>query len=412
MLLSAVAVTLAITACSSATPSTSAASSAAAGGGTGTVPFASGLTKPLIKVGLIASLSGAGADNNLGLPGTVTAWQDWTNAHGGIAGHPVQVIVEDDQSQGPTGLTAVQNMVQSDHVVALAGIQGSFSEASFAQYLEQKQIPVVGGASYTAAIWDANPMFFSLFPGSATGISVPFKLAQQQGLKKVVHVVCSETPSCLEVNKIAQPYATQMGLTMLPTVTAGSTQPSYAAQCQQLKSAGAQEVSLSLPEQTDPRLISNCITQGFTPSFWAVDGVSNVGSLASVANLNMYGTVETLPWFYKGPQTADLHSALNQYGGGDSQPKYQEDSVGMTWAALQGFKAALANAPAGTVTSQDVLKGLYSFKGETLGGLLPSPVTFTAASQAKPRPDGSCTFLIRLKDGKWSMPNGTKPFCV
>lgn len=393
---------LALSACSSGSvPSGSKAGT--------TSSSAAQLTGSTIKVGVIASLSGTGASNTTGLPQVVAAWEKWTNAHGGINGHPVDVIVDDDQSNPVTGLTAAKQLVQQDKVVALTALQGSYSETAFASYLQQVQVPVVGGASYDTAIWLTNPMFFNIFPAQATSLYGPELLAHQQGLHKSVAVVCAETPSCKGLQALISPYASQLGVTLLPIVTAGATQPSYAAQCLQLKSEGAQAVTLGLASSVMLRVIQNCSQQGYTPSFYSEDGVSLTDSFKSLG-AHIYGWVETLPWFYQGSARNDMTAALDQYGGGASSSQYANDDAGMTWASLEMFKEALRDAPA-TVTSKTVLDGLYTIKNETLGGLLPQPVTFSQATQAAPRTDPACIFLIEAKNGSWDMPDGTKPVC-
>lgn len=45
----------------------------------------------------------------------------WTNAHGGIAGHPVRVITIDDHQDPGDGLAAAQTLISQDHVVSLVG---------------------------------------------------------------------------------------------------------------------------------------------------------------------------------------------------------------------------------------------------------------------------------------------------
>ena len=74
-----------------------------------------------------------------------------------------------------------------------------------------------------------------------------------------------------------------------------------------------------------------------------------------------------------------------------------------TWAAGLLFQAAAAHAPT-SPTSQDIVNGLYSLKGDTLGGFAP-PLTYT--------PGKTHTvpyyFDLAIKDGKFVAPNGGTP---
>ncbi len=47
----------------------------------------------------------------------------WTNSHGGINGHPVDVVAEyaDDKADPAVGLAAVKDLVENQHVIAIVG---------------------------------------------------------------------------------------------------------------------------------------------------------------------------------------------------------------------------------------------------------------------------------------------------
>jgi ABC-type branched-subunit amino acid transport system substrate-binding protein len=45
----------------------------------------------------------------------------WTNAHGGTNGHPVQMVTIDDNGNAATSLAAATKLIQEDHVGAIVG---------------------------------------------------------------------------------------------------------------------------------------------------------------------------------------------------------------------------------------------------------------------------------------------------
>ena len=76
-----------------------------------------------ILIGQVATETGAAAAT-----GTVTtardglaAWAKWTNAHGGIAGHPVTVKTLDDKADPAQSQADLKQLVENDHVVAIVG---------------------------------------------------------------------------------------------------------------------------------------------------------------------------------------------------------------------------------------------------------------------------------------------------
>jgi hypothetical protein len=67
-----------------------------------------------------------------------------------------------------------------------------------------------------------------------------------------------------------------------------------------------------------------------------------------------------------------------------------------------------APLPAGKVTSADLLKGLYTIKGNNLNGLSGAPLTFIEGQKKLV----NCFFYIQLKGAKWGAPYGSTPKCV
>ncbi|CAA9350002.1 MAG: hypothetical protein AVDCRST_MAG93-7067, partial [uncultured Chloroflexia bacterium] len=72
------------------------------------------------------------------------------------------------------------------------------------------------------------------------------------------------------------------------------------------------------------------------------------------------------------------------------------------------FEAAMENVGDGVTTPEAVKKGLYALKDETLGGLVPQPLTFDEDAATPIR----CWFLIAIEDGKFVTPQGLKTECA
>ena len=102
-------------------PATSGASSGASAT-TGSTGGSSGSAAPSgapIVVGNVSNLTNVQAGIQPDDSATPNAWVKWTNAHGGINGHPVKLVQLDDGADPGKALADVQQLVQQDHVVAL-----------------------------------------------------------------------------------------------------------------------------------------------------------------------------------------------------------------------------------------------------------------------------------------------------
>ena len=74
--------------------------------------------KPLV-VGDLCSCTGPEASTISQTTAVVKAWASSVNAHGGIDGHQVQIVVKDDGYNPTTSMAEAEALVQQNHIVAL-----------------------------------------------------------------------------------------------------------------------------------------------------------------------------------------------------------------------------------------------------------------------------------------------------
>jgi branched-chain amino acid transport system substrate-binding protein len=99
------------------------------------------------RIGAIFSVTG---DNSpLGQPEKETAMllEERINSKGGINGHPVQIIIEDDAGQEPRTVLAAKKLVERDEVIAVVGPTLSGTSLAIVGYMEQKKVPLISCAA-------------------------------------------------------------------------------------------------------------------------------------------------------------------------------------------------------------------------------------------------------------------------
>jgi branched-chain amino acid transport system substrate-binding protein len=202
----AAAAALAVSACGGGHTSSSSSSTSAAGGPASSSSAGPKLTKSPIRIGTPGTYSGSSGESTKPAADALNAWASWTNAQGGINGHPVQVIVKDDGGSASKALANVKSLVEDDHVVAIVSDQESGLDSSWASYIQSKQIPVIGGSA-TGIPWLTNPYFFPAGANSVsllTGIAYTTKLA---GKSKYGLVYCAEFPACAQAGTLTSSIA-------------------------------------------------------------------------------------------------------------------------------------------------------------------------------------------------------------
>jgi branched-chain amino acid transport system substrate-binding protein len=357
-------------------------------------------------IGNIGTYSGNNSSNFIGGNLSLEAWADYTNAHGGIDHHKVKVIVKDDAGSPSTALNDVKQLVNSDHVLAIVA-DNSGEDATFNTYLEQADIPVIGGST-------PLPSFFTeknYFPiGATSNESVPDLLLYA---KNVLHqttgayLYCVEAPVCAQLLPVYQGAYTAIGGTLAVSETTSVGDANFDSQCLAAQSAKAQDLEFVGPSFELPGIASDCATLGYNPTLLNEDVVLTPALATQLGSASAVFAADAFPFTATSSAAAIYQEALKKYEPSVlSSTTFTQDDAD-SWASGELFEAAakagdLGNKP----TRAQLIAGLYKLKGATLGGLTP-PLTFT-----KNKPNSvSCIFIVDVDSGKIVLPQGLTPYC-
>jgi branched-chain amino acid transport system substrate-binding protein len=86
------------------------------------------------------------------------------NAHGGINGRPLKLIVVDDRSTNAGGIAAFKQLTRTDHVAAIIGLGESAKILAMAPVVEQARIPMIIGGTVPATTHSGNAWVFRTRP--------------------------------------------------------------------------------------------------------------------------------------------------------------------------------------------------------------------------------------------------------
>ncbi len=387
------------TACGSSSKPTGSATASTAGTSGGTSATSAPATGTPLVIGTVISQTTPAGSTTVGSE-TVNAWVKWTNAHGGIAGHPVVDYFVDDKSDPATGVAAVKDLVVNKHIIAIVG-SNSTTEQNWATYVLQKRIPVIN-SELIDALWFTNPMFYPLGGTVVTNIWGQMKAAAVAGAKKVGIVLCTDVAACAQAQPLFKADAQAVGLDPAVNTLASDLAPSYTPQCLQLKEAAVQAVAAFVTNAAG--FARDCARQGLKP-IYINSGMGPTLSLIKSNPLlgNTVGSTPNYPCLGPAspsvPASEDFVNAIKQYAsslapGGHDYPTIS-DFVCSAWVGGEGFIKAIENAniaASATATNDDVIRGLSMFNKETLGGLT---VPVTLSDGTKPNPQNECIFLYR-----------------
>jgi branched-chain amino acid transport system substrate-binding protein len=351
-------------------------------------------------IGSIISETGAGSSSFQPTVGTLKAWVSDVNARGGINGHLLKLIIEDDKSTPAGGIQAANNLIHDGVIALVQG--GSLTATSWANTISHAAIPVVCGNPAAAPPYGQNKDFYPCVPGAASETDLLVKASLAQGKKTIGVLSCVEAPACAAAAAAMKASGTKLGAKIV-VQTASFSSPSFAAPCLALKSAGADVVFPLGPPQVEFSIIDQCAQQNFKPAYIAAS-LSN----QFLTDKNVTGFVaitEVFPYFSDTPVARTFRAAMQKYSPASLTGDAATSAV--VWASGLLFEAAAKAGKLGNnATPAQVTAGLNSLSNETLGGAT-APLTFTNGNRTV-----SCAFVISIGGGAFTTPVGTSPVCA
>jgi branched-chain amino acid transport system substrate-binding protein len=375
--------------------------------GTGSAPQQCTKALPPINIGTVGEYSGIFGPIFGPMAQTVQAWATAMNANGGLGCHPIHYFVEDDGGDPSVDQSEVQTLVEQDHVIALVQESAPLAGAASVDYLQSHHVPVIG--SEGGSNWfNTSPDFF---PQASSGLAVFKAFVAADAVygiplhkTKWASVSCIEAALCSKLYSLAPALAKSVGLNLVYRGQASLTAPDFTANCQAAKKAGAQILFVGLDTNSIERLMANCASVGYHPTF------STGGSLATPALLKFklaQGSVftsATVPFVNtSNPQVRAMDQVLRQYAPGI--PASAASMAG--WISAQIFAKAAQHLSA-TPTSADILNGLWGIKHDDFDGST-YPLTYI---KNQPAPGHTCFWVTQAEHGTYVDVGTGKLQCV
>jgi branched-chain amino acid transport system substrate-binding protein len=368
----------------------------------------SGKNSAPLVVGNIETLTGPLASSLEWLSPGIQAWAKWTNAHGGINGHQVDLITMDDAGSPATSVTDARTLINQDHAVAI--IDSTPVDTSWAALAAQDKIPVIADLSNPTP----NSYFFaSGTPLVPTGNEGSFQAARKAGGSRLAFIYCTESQVCAEAVPVAKQDSAPYGIKLAYAAGVSASAPSYTSQCLAAKAAHADVLTVYDSADVQLRVAQACSTQGYSFKFLGT-GLNVFDSWLSSSAVNG-SIIEDADFPFvdsSNAATQAFQSAMKKYESSVASSGNFGEAEAAGWTAGQEVAAAAKLGHAGvsgSASSAEILNGLFAMHGDTLGGLAP-PLTYT--HQSNENSLIKCYFVMNIQDGKFVEPNGLKPQCL
>jgi branched-chain amino acid transport system substrate-binding protein len=380
----------------------------AAGATAGAAPAkAPSQAKGDLIIGNISNATGVGLSGDFAFQ-TIKAWAKDVNSRGGINGHKVVVKTADDKADPAKASEAIKSLIDAG-AIAIVG-QYAFGTASvWLPIASEAKVPVIGGGCYDIS-GNADQNFYCVTTTAILdGLYAQAKFAADQGGKKFGITYDSSQPQAAAAAPLMKGASTKYGMQFTDGLGVSLTQPDYTAACITFKQSGTTDVGIEGAPQL-PNLARDCARQGYSPTWTSGDGQISINSWLKDPNIKeAIAAIYSFPYLDTStPATKRFNSVMKKYAPKVLKSDFKQPAT-TVWTAAIAFEKAAEKITSDTPTADDVTNGLNTFKDETLDGLAPNPITFTAGEQ---HPANSCWFTMILKNHKLTSPDGMKTTCT
>ncbi len=358
----------------------------------------SGGEKTPIKLGAVVSLTGAYAA--LGGPEKNTFDMEVAaiNAAGGVNGHKIDLITEDDATDPKKAEAAAAKLIDQDKVLAILGSSGTGATMGMRADVDRAGIPQVAMAAGTVVTSPLDKLVFAT-PWS-NGLVVPVELAylQKQGIKKVA-LLTDDGAYGKDGLAVLVAQAPKFGMTVAANETFKPTDTDMTPQLTKIKGSGAQVLILWNAGAAATTAVKNVYQLKMMIPIMASHGNANTPFLTGTGAAGegvMLAAGKILAPEEYGAGTPAFKQATDfidrytkQFGGPPTT------FAGHGWDALHITVAAMKTLPEGFTSAQlrDAIEKTSGFVG--IGGAFTfSPTDHNGMTQKD-------LVMYKIQNGKW-----------
>lgn len=136
-------------------------------------------------IGAIFSITGDAS--SLGIPERNTAemLEKMINGAGGINGHPLKIVIEDDRGDNTEALNAAMRLVEKDNVLAIVGPSRTGTTLALVSYMERKQVPLISCAAAIQIVEPVKSWVFKTPQSDRMAVQKIIPYLKSQGIRRV-----------------------------------------------------------------------------------------------------------------------------------------------------------------------------------------------------------------------------------
>ncbi|WP_312414065.1 ABC transporter substrate-binding protein [Comamonas sp.] len=187
-----------------------------------------------IRIGLLAPLTGSGGAYGKEEETAAKAAAAHINAHGGVLGRPLEIVVADDETTPTAGVSAARKLIDVDGVVAITGVWSSAVALAVRPVALEKSVALLPVGSADELTEGDNKGLVWRFQTNGKNWGQAFANVAYKDGARTASILVLQTPFTLStVKPFAERFA-QQGGKVLDTLYFNPNQPSYRAEVEKI----------------------------------------------------------------------------------------------------------------------------------------------------------------------------------
>jgi branched-chain amino acid transport system substrate-binding protein len=360
-------------------------------------PVAEEEEKEPYKIGVVLSATGPSAP--LGEPekNTLLLEVEKIEKAGGVDGHPLEVIIEDDQTDPAKAVDAVTKLIEQDNVLAIIGGSTSPSTLAIMEKTSKAEVPQMAMAAGIPITSPINEWVFRTPPSDAIAVAKVLEyLTTGLKVKKIAILHDSNAFGTSGATEI-QSKGPAKGFTVVAVEKYNTTDADLTAQLTKIKGTDAEALVVWGTNPGPAVAAKNMKQLGMTIPYVGSHGIANtrfieLGGEAANGVVFPAGKILIPESIENRAQKKVTDTLIEEYSA--KYGKNPDTFAGHAWDGLYMLVNALKKSGADKAKLRDEVEKTKNFAG--IGGIF---------SYSPTNHDGLATkdmIMIRIENGKWT----------
>jgi len=250
-----------------------------------------------IKIGVVAMLSGDGADYGVSIKQGLETARDRINGAGGINGRKISLIIEDSRGDKDQAVKAVQKLINEDRVLAIIGPTNSGEMFVAGPVADKAGVVIMGTSNTVEGIGEIGPYVFRNSLPEENVIPATVRKAKEKfGFTRAALLYSSNNDWAVGSAKTFEKALQEQGVNIVETQTFADGDTDFRAQLTRVAAAKPEALAVSALYRESALLLIQARQQGLNLPVMGGNGF-NGPELMKIAGEAAEGALVGSPWF-------------------------------------------------------------------------------------------------------------------